>query len=369
MTVGYFSPLPPAPTGVAAYSAALIPALREHCEVLMNAAGADVALYHLGNNHLHRFIYRTAFETPGVIVLHDAVLNHFFLGTLGREEYIDEFVYNYGEWHRGVAGELWDARSRSAADPLYFKYPMLRRVCECSRAVIVHNPAAARMVREHAPAARVYEIPHLFVPPPALPAAAATRWRERHGIAPKTCLFGVLGHLRETKRLHSTLGAFERARAAGADAALLIAGGFASSDLERALAPALARPGIVRKPHAPEGEFHLMMSAVDACINLRYPSAGETSGIAIRMMGIGKPVILTADEAVSRFPEGACLRVDAGPAEGEMLAEYMSLLAASPATRAEIGRRAAEHIASRHALERVARSYSEVLCEHARREV
>jgi glycosyltransferase involved in cell wall biosynthesis len=369
LTVGYFSPLPPAATGVAAYSAALIPALRAHCEVRMNAAGADVALYHLGNNELHRFIYRAAFETPGVVVLHDAVLNHFFLGTLGRAEYIDEFVYNYGEWHRGLAGELWDARSRSAADPLYFRYPMLRRICECSRAVIVHNPAAARMVREHAPGAAVREIPHLFAPPPPLPPAAALRWRERHGIAPTACLFGIFGHLRESKRLHSALGAFERVRAAGIDAALLVAGRFASPDLERALEPSLRRPGILRRPYAALGEFHLMAAATDACVNLRYPSAGETSGISIHMMGIAKPVIVTAGEEVSGFPDNACLKVEAGPGEERDLAAYMSLLASSPSTRAEIGRRAAEHIASRHRLDVVARRYAEVLCECSGRAV
>jgi hypothetical protein len=43
---------------------------------------------------------------------------------------------------------------------------------------------------------------------------------------------------------------------------------------------------------------------VDACINLRYPAAGETSGIAIRLMGIGKPVLLTDGEVLA-FPEGA----------------------------------------------------------------
>ncbi len=364
MTVGYFSPLPPAPTGVADYSAALVPALRRLGEVRMNASSAGVCLYHLGNNPLHRFIYRTAFETPGVVVLHDAVLNHFFLGTLTREEYIDEFVYNYGEWLRGVAAELWDERSRSAQDPLYFNYPMLRRIAEVSRAVIVHNPRAATIVREHVPEAEVYEIPHLWAPPPAMPPAGALRWRVRHGIAPGTCLFGVFGHLRESKRLHSVLAAFESIRAAGTDTALLIAGDFVSSGLQQALEPGLHQPGVLRRPHAAEPEFWMMASAVDACINLRFPSAGETSGIAIRLMGIGKPVIVTAGEEVSRFPETACLKVDAGVTEEKLLAGYMSLLAASPSTRAEIGRRAAEHIAERHALDNVAGRYWEVLCAH-----
>jgi hypothetical protein len=111
-------------------------------------ARCDVALYHLGNNPLHREIYRRALAEPGVVVLHDAVLHHFFLGALDRAAYIDEFVYNYGEWHRGLAREdLWRARASSGFDRRYFDYPMLKRIAERSRAVVVHNPAAARMVR------------------------------------------------------------------------------------------------------------------------------------------------------------------------------------------------------------------------------
>src|SRR5260370_40269065 len=111
MTVGFYSPLPPAPTGVADYSAALLDALRKHGQIEVDTECCDVALYHLGNNHLHREIYLRALETPGVAVLHDAVLHHFFLGTLSADEYAAEFVYNYGECIRRLATEQWSKRS------------------------------------------------------------------------------------------------------------------------------------------------------------------------------------------------------------------------------------------------------------------
>ena len=154
MTAGFFSPLPPARTGVADYAAALLAELRRHGRVEVAPERCDVALYHLGNNGLHAEIYRRAIASPGVVVLHDAVLHHFFLGQLSEAAYIDEFVYNYGEWNRGLGRELWRARAGSASDDRYFRYPMLKRVAERSRAVVVHNPAAAAAVTEHAPAAR-----------------------------------------------------------------------------------------------------------------------------------------------------------------------------------------------------------------------
>jgi hypothetical protein len=79
-------------------------------------------------------------------------------------------------------------------------------------------------------------------------------------------------------------------------------GHFVSSDLARAVGPLLRGPGIVRLPYLVERDFWRAALAVDACINLRYPAAGETSGIAIRLMGVSKPVLLTAGEENSRYP-------------------------------------------------------------------
>ncbi|MBZ5601108.1 MAG: glycosyltransferase family 4 protein [Acidobacteriia bacterium] len=356
MKLGFFSPLPPAQTGVADYSAALLAELRKHGEVVVNGDG-HVALYHIGNNHLHREIYARAIVKPGVAVLHDAVLNHFFLGTLDPRAYAEEFIYNYGEWSRDLAENLWRNRARSAADPRYFEYPMLKRITTVSRAVVVHNPAAARAVARHAPDARIFEIPHLFVPPQIPDAVATLRFRDSLGLNPRTLLVAVFGHLRESKRIPAVLRAMQQAWSAGADARLLIAGAFASSDLERSLTPLLSDPRIIRTGHLPEPDFWRYAAAMDLCVNLRFPTGGESSGIAIRMMGIGKPVVFTTGEEIARIPADACLRVDPGAAEEEMLAGMIVWLAADREAGIEIGRRAAEHIAREHAIEKVAGCY------------
>lgn len=318
--------------------------MRRTGEIEAGAAGADVVLYHLGNNPLHREIYRRALERPGVAVLHDAVLNHFFLGTLDEDGYAAEFVYNYGSWSEDLARSLWRGRARSAASRRYFDYPMLRRIAEASRAVVVHNPAAAAMVRSHVPQARVVEIPHLWVDSPAPPAARLAR-------------FGVFGHLRESKRLFAVL----KALGAVPGATLLVAGQPNSEEFGRALKPLLARPGITVRGFAPEPEFMRLLNSVDVGINLRYPAAGETSGITIRLMGLGKPVIVTRGEETSRFPEDACIRVDPGPAEVEMLAAMMAWLDRDAAARLEIGRRARAWVLANHSPETSARLYWEVL--------
>jgi glycosyltransferase involved in cell wall biosynthesis len=362
LTVGFYSPLPPARTGVADYSAALLAGLRAHGRVDVAPSRCDAALYHLGNNRLHSEIYRQALERPGVVVLHDAVLHHFLLGTLDEAAYIEEFVFNYGEWNRDLARQLWRGRAASGADSRYFQFPMLRRVVEQARAVVVHNPAAARIVREHG-AVRVEEIPHLFAPPQLGSAAEAIRYRQRLGIAPGAFLFGVFGYLRESKRLMAVLEAFATVRGDCQRAALLVAGEFVSSDLRRAAEPLLRAPGVHRLPHLPEDEFWRAAQAVDACINLRYPAAGETSGIAIRLMGIGKPVLLTDGEECRGFPEDACIRIPPGVSERTSLREHLRLLTSVNEVAAEIGQRGAGHIRAHHGVSTVSERYWQLLCD------
>ena len=315
-------------------------------------------LYHLGNNSLHREIYRLALARPGVAVIHDALLHHFFLGGMTEEEYVAEFVYNYGEWSRGEAHTLWRERAVSGTDPRYFARPMLKRIAETSKAVIVHNPAARKRVLEHAPAARVVEIPHFYVPGPAPEAAAvmALRGRVRY-------LFGTFGYLRESKRLHSVLKAFSRLRRVDSGVELLVAGEFHSADLERCLEPVLSGPGVRRMGHLSEGEFQLATAAVDCCINLRYPGAGETSGIGVRLMGLGKPVIFTDGDENAALPEHTYLAVEPGIREETHLFEQMSMLAEFPELGRGIGERAAAHILGYHSIKAAAEQYWKILCD------
>ena len=320
----------------------------------------------MGNNALHREIYLQSLARPGLIVLHDAVLHHFLLGTLAERSYIEEFVYNYGGWTVSLACRLWAGRSRSATDPRYFAYPLLKRSVETALGVVVHNPGAAERVRAHVPQARIFEIPHFhFGAGTPMPQWDAARLRDSLGVPRGEFLFGVFGHLRESKRVATVLRAFARVREI-VPCGLLFAGEFVSSDLERAVSPLLRAPGIVRVGHTSGADFVRYAAAAGACINLRHPSAGESSGISIRLMALGKPVLLTACAENARFPADVCVRIDPGPPEEDMLAAAMIWLARFPHDARAIGERAAAHIADRHDPASAARAYAEALaaCYH-----
>lgn len=362
MKVGFHSPLPPAATGVADYAAALVRELRQHARVECNTDEAcDIHLYHLGNNRLHETIHQRALRQPGVVVLHDALLHHFFLGTLDESAYVEEFVFNYGEWYRGLAHDLWKGRSRSGIDAAYFDWPMIARVCRASLAVIVHNPGAGATVLRHAPRAHVVEIPHLWSPSPRPDPTAVEALRTRLGVSGDELLAGVFGHLRETKRIGAVLRAYARLRQGGERVRLLVAGDFVSPELERHYAHELALPGIVRTGYLQEEQFWLHAAAVDLCLNLRYPSAGESSGIAIRLMGAGCATLLTAGEETSRFPQGTFLPCDTGTCEEEEILLYWMWACRDRASLRRMGAAASEFIQSEHSAARAASLYAATL--------
>jgi glycosyltransferase involved in cell wall biosynthesis len=336
-------------SGVADYAAALDKELH----------GEHPPLYHLGNNGLHREIYAAALRTPGVVVLHDAVLHHFFLGTLTRDEYIAEFTLNYGEWRSDLAADLWNHRAASGTDPRYFDFPMLRRVAEASKAVIVHNRGAEALARSHG-ARQVHVVPH-FHERPRSEAVDGVFFRQRLGVDPGATLFGIFGYLRETKRILPSIRAFARLHAVRPNTVLLIAGEPVSDDLRRLIDTEAARAGIVRLSHLTDQELSAAGTAIDCCINPRWPAAGETSGIAIRMMGLGKPVILTESAEIEDFPAGARLVVRPGVDEIEDLLAQMALVTDFPALARQIGTAARRHIETRHQLSEVAARYRDIL--------
>ena len=362
MTVGYHAPPPGSRSGVADYAEGLKCALQRLGRIIDGPGEADIHLYHLGNNRLHADIYKQALETPGVVVLHDAVLHHLMLGAFSHEQYIAEWIYNYGEWRRDLGEELWRERARCATDPRYFQFPFLRRILECSRAAIVHNPGAAAIAAAQG-ARSIAVIPHFC----ELDSRAhnVTRFRDRIGVAEGATLFGIFGYLREPKRILPCIQAFKRLHVLRPETALVLAGECVSSDLERLLQIEANHPAIHRLGHLSESNFAAAGAAVDCCLNLRYPGAGETSGIAIRLMGLGKPVLVTDNAENSDFPDNAVLRVAAGIAESAELFDHMVLVTEFPQIAREIGREAQRHIREYHALEPVARRYWETLCAAA----
>ncbi len=365
MRIAQVSPLPPARTGVAEFAARIERELSKHAQVeSFNQADRqrllefDARLYQIGNNPLHEGAYRAAMEVPGVVELHDAVLHHFQLGRLGPESYVREFCHCHGGWLEDLAKQLWKARSSSASEAMYFRYSMSRRVVESAQRVIVHNPAALDMARESAPGADFVEIPHYVDTPPVHGAEQLAAVRLRLEIPRGLVVFGCFGFHRPTKRLRSVLRAL---RAVTTGWRLLVVGEFVSPDFEEALGGMLTDDRVIRIPYVSDEELWELAAITDVCVNLRWPTAGETSGIAMKLLALSKPVVVTRGPDWDRFPAGSLAPVDPGEVEEEMLAECLERLAGDQELRRAMGEAAGRHVREKHAIEAVIPGYLKAL--------
>jgi glycosyltransferase involved in cell wall biosynthesis len=313
----------------------LLPELRKRLDVTtiseprsdLRPTTPDSRIYFLGNNPHHAWIYEEAMRTPGVIVLHDLVLHHLIVEmTLARGD-VDGYVAAM-EANHGEAGAAW-ARGRAAglhSEMGNFLLPASVAVANRSRAVIVHNRYAAERLQSFGVTAPIHVVPHPFEPQPSA-RGRRDAVREQHGFASDDRVIGLFGFLTSAKRAEVVLAAFAEARVRDKTLRLLIVGEPAPNvDVE-----ALRGDGITFTGYVPDEEFAAYFAAVDRLVNLRYPSAGETSGTLIRAFEAGKPVAVSDYAQFAEFPDDCVVKIPFGDREIETLAEFFVRDLADPA--------------------------------------
>src|SRR5438132_9396702 len=367
--VAYYSPLPPERSGIADYSALLLSALEGLVEIEVvrpgrtrPVAGTDVALYHIGNDpDAHAWIVDALRRRPGLVVMHDFVIHHLVAGmTIGRK---DGHAYLAAmEREAGVAGRmlgwgvlegrvppLWEIRPQ--------EFPLAGGVLDRATGVIVHSRYAESHAREHGYEGPLWRIPHPAWPTPAIEAA------EVEG-AP---LIGCFGHLNENKRIPQLLRAFAEFRRTHPAARLLLVGAEAPGfDLDGRLERlGLDGEGVIREPYVEEERLWALMQACDACVLLRAPTMGETSGSAIRTLSLGKPLVVSDLGWFGELPDEVALKVPVGgDEEVRALAAAMERLA-KPGVADQMGRAALAYVRSEHDLGSVAEQYVAALEQSA----
>jgi glycosyltransferase involved in cell wall biosynthesis len=359
--VAYFSPLPPERSGIADYSALLLPALSERIEVKVAKRGktkpprgTDVALYHVGNNpEAHTWIVDALYRRPGLVVLHDFVLHHLVAGmTLGRGNgggYLDAMQGDAGVIGRllahGVADQLlppiWEERAED--------FPLTSVVLDRADGVICHSRYVEARLREYG-----YAGPVRVVPMPAWPSVELDDVPEHEGRFP---VIGFFGYLNRAKRVPELLGAFERLRGRFPDG-LLVLGGSSTADVTLDEAE-----GVLRLEHLDEPALWRNLAACDVVVSLRWPTMGETSGMVVRALSLGKSLVVSDVGWFSELPDAVAAKVPVDALEVETLASVLERIAGDDDLRRRMGEAAAEAASTEHDLGHVADLYVKSLEE------
>ncbi len=365
MRVAYYSPLPPNRSGIADYSALLLPALERRIEVvpvgrrrrlypLLGPRDVDVSLYHLGNNpDAHGWIVDTLRRRPGVVVLHDFVLHHLVAGlTVGRGDghgYLDAMEREGGVVGRLLGHGVLDKRIPPLWESRPEAFHLAGEVLGLATGLIVHSRYVEERVRAARFAGPVWRIPHPAWTVPAVPPA----------LIDGSPLIGSFGNVNASKRIPQLLEAFARLRSERPDARLLLVGAVSPGfDLDRRLQRlGLSGEGIVREEYVREERLWALMAACDVCVNLRSPTMGETSGSVIRQLSLGKPVVVSDVGWFAELPDEVALKVPVDAGETDALYAALELLARDDRARSAMSTAAFDLVRREHDVDRVAELY------------
>ena len=354
--------MPPSKSGIADYSSALIGEMSKLAEIEVFDSAAkkfdarqfDVALYHLGNNPHHDFVYDTALVHPGVVVMHEANLHHLIAHvTITRGDW-DGYVAEC-EYNGGPAALAFAQRVRKLeVGPDYEGLAMTRRLLEVSKGVIVHSDFVGQETRNQGFTGPIVTIPHGA----AIPETNRHATRHLLGIDESTPLIGAFGHIKPYKRIAESLRAFRRLVKLEPRARLILVGEPHKEFPVARIIRTLGLDEYVRiLGFVPIDQFVDYMGACDIILNLRFPTVGETSGSLQRAMGLGKAVIVTDIGSFAELPGDICLKVPVGKHEEDLIFEYLNTLVSRPDLARAMGERAKEWIRTECNWTRVAARY------------
>jgi glycosyltransferase involved in cell wall biosynthesis/SAM-dependent methyltransferase len=350
MRVAFFSPLPPARSGIADYSEALIESLKPLVELgvfsgpdqVFDPARFDVALYHVGNNGHHGFVYETALRHPGVVVMHESNLHHLIADlTIKRGDW-DAYVQEC-EYEGGTAALAFAQRVRKLeVGPDYEGVSMTKRILAASRGVVVHSRFMQEEMRTAGFTGPTAVIPHGAW----IPQADRNGFRHKLGLDEATPLVGVFGYLKPYKRIAESLRAFRRLQRLMPNVKMILVGEPHPELPVEAMIRSMNLAASVRVlGFAPIEDFVGYLGACDIVLNLRFPTVGESSGTLLRSLGLGKAVMVSEVGSFQEFPDDACLKVPVGPGEEDLIFEYLNLLVSRPEVARQLGERAKDYVA------------------------
>lgn len=384
--LAYISPLPPERSGIADYSAELLPELSRHYDIevivsqpkvsdswikaclpirtveyfMQYAHSYDRILYHFGNSLFHQHMFDLLDHFPGVVVLHD-----FFLSSV--KAHLELSGYFPGVWacelykSHGYAS-VWERFHAQDTTDVIFKYPCNFSILQQAIGVIVHSAYSVSLAREWFGdgLGDYWEVvPHLRVPARGAGQIGA---RKRLGLNLDdfvVCSFGILSR---TKRNHRLLRTWLNSKLEkDPHCRLIFVGETDSGDYGRQLLETIRHSGLgdrIRITGWVDADaFRHYLAAADVAVQLRSRSRGETSGTVLDCMNYCLPTIVNASGSIAELPQDAVWMLPDEFKDVELI-EALETLHRDPERRQTLGSRAREVILTRHAPRDCAEQYA-----------
>jgi FkbM family methyltransferase len=387
--LAFVSPLPPEKSGIADYSAELLPELARHyaidvivaqkeifdpwinanCTVRdlawfeQHAHSYDRIVYQFGNSLFHDHMFRLLDRYPGIVVLHD-----FYLG--GLIAHLELYGGVNGFWSSALYQSHGYTALRDRFDPakepdIVVNCPVNLSLLQRAQGVIVHSDYSRHLAQMHY--GENFANDWAVIPfPRRLPdvldrdaARVALGFGENDFVI---CTFGILG---ETKLNQHLLDAWLKTPMASEGNCHLIFVGQDSQNnpyceqLRKAIRASSAKGRIRITGFVSPDVYRQYLLAADIAVQLRALSRGETSAAVFDCLAHGVPTIINANGSMVELPEG-CIVMLPDKLSIDELADALTMLRDEPEKRQALSQEA-RRVAVRHSPEQVAGRYHDAI--------
>jgi glycosyltransferase involved in cell wall biosynthesis len=391
--IHWVSPLPPAETDIAHYTARILPALAARAEVVLwtdaerwdpalerhalvrrydltqpfplrldglppCGAGVEAVFIHIGNSPLfHAGPLALARQVPACVVFHDIGVQD-LMGELIRHhgfparQYLAEMARWYGLRGRAMAERMLAGEilpTEVARTMPGFEIALDRAVAGLSHTAAGFDAIAARAT---VPAWQL-DLPYAPGPDPGPGRAADGPLR--------LVQFGYIGR---NRRLPQVLEALARLRGRVAFRLDIIGTVWDSGEVRGLIAEHGLAGQVHLRGHLPEAELDAALAAAHLVFNLRNPSLGEASGSQLRIWNASAASVVSDLGWYAELAADCAFRV---PAEDEVaaLAETVAAVDADRARAAAVGAAGRARLLALHGPERYAQGLIEAVERYA----
>jgi len=277
----------------------------------------DIVVYNLGDNlDFHRDIFRMSRQVPGIVILHDLVMHHFFSGYYLKykrdpEGYVRELEYAHGAPGRELGLKIIHGEIEGIwEDRLMLDYHMAKAAISQAYGVVVHSQYAKHALAEFA------TVPVIQIHFPLFGVSERVEQQKPRISKRDQGKLHLLtyGMLNRNKMVGEVIQAIGESRYLREHVAYTVLGNSIQSEAERLIK-------LIRdyKLHdqvelllgwRPEEELYANIVSADIIINLRNPHFGETSSVLHESMAMGKPTIVWKHGYYDEVPDDAVAKVD-----------------------------------------------------------
>lgn len=373
MKINWFSPLLPAKTDIAHYTFRILPELSKCTEIVLwtdranwdkkleqyasvkyyqlnnllwsEINNADLNVYHLGNNaKFHTAIWKVSRKCPGVVVLHDYRLHHFF-GEIYREQsknkdsYLQQMIRHYGQDCRQIAEDFWDGKL--STEFMAKHYPLTNLAVEGAIGVITHNRKIYQNLTQKNRSLIGY-IP--------LPYGDKSPIKSKHLTNRPPYKLIVFGYINLNRRLESILEALATLPEKKQFQLDIYGELWDSHYIQQKIN--YFKLNKLTKIHGfvEENILDSALANSHLAMNLRYPTMGEASGSQLRIWSHALPSIVTKIGWYATLPKDTVVFVNPDR-EIENIQQHLRNFILKPEEFAEIGRRGKQLLKEKHAPE------------------